>query len=83
VEVVDLVGVTNLEGILEAVQSCAERNPGPAPSFAGSRVIKPVAGSIPTRMVSDRAGYFVIFPDRTRDPISLERRPEHLHYAVD
>jgi tetrahydromethanopterin S-methyltransferase subunit A len=74
-EVVDLVGVTDLEAILDAVRRCAERNPGPAPSFAGSRVIEPVAGSIPARMVSDRAGYFVIIPDRTRGLISLE------HYA--
>jgi tetrahydromethanopterin S-methyltransferase subunit A len=75
VEVVDLVGVTDLEVILEAVRRCAERNPGPASSFAGSRVIEPVAGSIPARMVSDPAGYFVIFPDRARGLISLE------HYA--
>ena len=74
-EVVDLVGVTDLEVILEAVRRCAERNPGPASSFAGSRVIEPVAGSIPARMVSDPAGYFVIFPDRARGLISLE------HYA--
>jgi tetrahydromethanopterin S-methyltransferase subunit A len=35
-------------------------------------VIEPVAGSVPAQMVSDPAGYFVIFPDRARRLMSLE-----------
>ena len=74
-EVINLVGVSNFETILETLRSCAVRNPGPTTPFAGSRVIEPVAGSVPARMVSDPAGYFVIFPDRVRRLMSLE------HYA--
>jgi hypothetical protein len=32
----------------------------------------PVSGSVPARMVSDPAGYFIIFPDRAGRLISLE-----------
>ena len=74
-EVIDLVGVSDLEAILAAVRSCAGRDPGLAPPFADSRAVELVSGSIPTRMVSDPAGYFVIFPDSARGLLSLE------HYA--
>ena len=46
-----------------------------AAPFADNRAVEPVSGSIPTRMVSDPAGYFVIFPDGARGMLSLE------HYA--
>ena len=71
-EVIDLVGVSDLEAILAAVRSCAGRDPGLAPPFADSRAVELVSGSIPTRMVSDPAGYFVIFPDSARGLLSLE-----------
>ncbi len=74
-EVINLVGVSDFETIRETVRSRAARNPGPTAPFASSRVIEPVAGSVPARMVSDPAGYFVIFPDRVRPLMSLE------HYA--
>ena len=74
-EVIDLVGVSDLEAILAMVRSCAARDPGMAAPFADSRAVEPVSGSIPSRMISDPAGYFVIFPDSARGLLSLE------HYA--
>ena len=74
-EVIDLVGVSDLEAILAAVRSCGERDPGVALPFADTRTIEPVSGSVPVQMISDPAGYFVIFPDGARGMISLE------HYA--
>ena len=73
-EVVDLVGVTDLEAILSSVRDCARRDPGMAASF-DSHTIEPVTGRIPAHMTSDPAGYFVIFPDVGRHLLSLE------HYA--
>jgi tetrahydromethanopterin S-methyltransferase subunit A len=67
-EVVDLVGVSDLAAISDSVRSCVARNPGRATPFAGSRVIAPVAGSIPARMVADPAGYFVAAADAERSP---------------
>ena len=74
-EVIDLVGLSDLEAILTAVRSCARRDLGTAALFADNRAIEPVNGSISTRMVSDPTGYFVIFPDGARGMLSLE------HYA--
>ena len=74
-EVIDLVGVSDLEAILAAARSCAGRDPGLASPFADCRAVEPVSGSIPDQMVSDPAGYFVIFPDSARRMLSLE------HYA--
>lgn len=71
-EVIDLVGVSDLERIIAAVRGCSVRNPGPAELIDESRAIVPIAGSVPARMVSDPAGYFVIYPDRSRFIISLE-----------
>ena len=74
-EVIDLIGVSDLEAILSSVRDCASRDPGMAEPFADSCTIEAVTGSIPPHMVSDPAGYFVIFPDTARRLLSLE------HYA--
>lgn len=77
VEVVDLIGETSVSQILDATKSCAARNPGPAEPFAGTRSVATVTGYIPQRMISDSAGYFVVFPDRGRRLLTLE------HYRND
>lgn len=77
VEVVDLIGETDGPRILDAVKACGSRNPGPAGVFAGTRSVSAVAGYLPERMVSDPAGYFVVFPDRKRQLLMLE------HYRND
>ena len=77
VEIVDLIGESSVQQILDATKDCASRNPGPAESFAGTRSIATVAGHLPQRMISDPAGYFVIFPDRQRQLLMLE------HYRND
>jgi tetrahydromethanopterin S-methyltransferase subunit A len=74
-EVIDLVGVSNLDAILAAVRNCGARNPGLVETFSDSRALEPIIGNVPPRMVSDPAGYFVIFPDAARRLLSLE------HYA--
>lgn len=75
VEVVDLLGSAHIPAILAAVAECAARTPGPAEPFAPERTILPVLGYIPERMVSDPAGYFVVYTDRAREMLVLE------HYA--
>jgi tetrahydromethanopterin S-methyltransferase subunit A len=77
VEVVDLVGQEDTSHILEASRGCAARNPGLAPIFAEATVVTPTRGYLLDRMVSDPAGYFVIYPDRFRQLLSLE------HYTND
>ena len=77
VEVVDLIGETTAGKVIAGAERCASRNPGPALSFAASPILAPVPGYLPARMVSDPAGYFVIYVDRGRGMLSLE------HYLND
>ena len=74
-EVIDLVGISDPARIIAAVRDCAARNPGAAEAASTRHAVVSIAGSVPARMVSDPAGYFVIYPDRSRRLISLE------HYA--
>lgn len=77
VEVVDLVNNDDVPTILDTARSCRERNTGPAEPFAAERVLAPLRGHLPGRMVSDPAGYFVVYVDRARGLLSLE------HYRND
>lgn len=77
IEIVDLIGETSVPHILVATSECAARNPGPAEPFAGTRSVATIAGYIPQCMISDPAGYFVVFPDGGRGLLMLE------HYRND
>ena len=77
VDVVDLVGTADIGTVLDAVYDCAKRNPGPAQPFASARSVEVIAGALPDQIVPDRAGYFVVYVDRTHHLLSLE------HYRMD
>ncbi len=77
VQVVDFIGNADLSAILDAAQGCAARYPGPGMPLCPQRVIQPVHGYLPDRMIPDPAGYFVVYADRRRGLISLE------HYQND
>jgi len=77
VEVIDQIGNADIEELSATVRDCAGRNPGAAEPFARTATIVPVTGRLPEKMVSDPAGYFVIFIDRVRGLLSLE------HYKND
>ena len=77
VEVLDLIGLLDLDGVISTVRACTARNPGPAKLFAVSHTVTAVPGYLPARMVGDPAGYFVIYVDRGRRMLSLE------HYLND
>lgn len=77
VEVIDLIGVTAPARLREALHACAQRDPGPAEAAAEHRRVETVQGYVPQRMVPDRAGYFVVYPDYTRGVLLLE------HYRSD
>ena len=77
VEVVDLIGQDQVSAVLSAAEECSSRDPGPAPAFAATTVVTHTQGYLPDRMVSDPAGYFVVYVDRLRHLLSLE------HYLND
>jgi tetrahydromethanopterin S-methyltransferase subunit A len=72
VEVIDLIGETEVAKIVAAAEWCAARNPGPARSLAAAPLVRPIPGYLPLRMTPDPAGFFVIYVDRDRDLLTLE-----------
>lgn len=77
VAVIDLIGCSNMEEIVDKARACAELNPMPGEPFSGERIIKPLKGYIPRKMTPDPAGYFIVYVDRIRRVLSLE------HYLND
>lgn len=77
VDVVDLIGTTDVQQILDTVQTCAARHPGPAGAFAPERLVRPRRGYLPQRMIPDPAGYCILYVDHARGVLSLE------HYRKD
>lgn len=72
VEVVDLIGTTGPDVVGTAIRACAARQPGPAEAFASESAVTSLPGHLPSRMIPDPAGYFVIYVDRLRRRLSLE-----------
>lgn len=77
VEVIDLVGQTDLPTVIKAIQASGRRDPGPAEPYSRERLITPQAGYIPQSMVPDLAGYFVVYVDCPRKVLQVE------HYRND
>lgn len=74
--VVDLIGTTDIEAIAAQVALAAANDPGPAGEGFVDLAPVPLQQAVePTRLVSDPAGYLVIYPDRRRHCLVLE------HYA--
>jgi len=72
VEVLDLIGRVDPGGVIAAIRACTARNPGLAAPFWAQKVVEPIKGYLPARMVNDPAGYFVVYVDRHRGILSLE-----------
>lgn len=67
IELVDLIGNSEIASIASAVARCAERDPGPAIPLAVPSTVQLVAASEPEQLVLDPAGFVVIHGDpRTR-----------------
>lgn len=72
VEVIDLMEESRLPEILAVVRGCAAQDRGIAPPFIPGQVVTPISGYVPERMISDPAGYFVVYVDHQRQLLSLE-----------
>jgi tetrahydromethanopterin S-methyltransferase subunit A len=77
VEVINLIGTTQIDQILQVSRDCAVRNLGASTPFNHQRIVPRVVGYLPKRMTSDPAGYVVIYVDRTKKQLLLE------HYNND
>lgn len=72
VQLVDLRDVEEPARILAIAEQCASQSPGMAPLFPKVPMIEPLKGTLPSRVILDPAGYFVIFPDPLRKKLVAE-----------
>jgi tetrahydromethanopterin S-methyltransferase subunit A len=72
VEPVSAIGETRADVIWQRVADLASRNPGPFISPSAIRRIEAVQASEPNRLLSDPAGFFVIYPDGVRQRLVIE-----------
>lgn len=73
IEAVDLIGETDIETIAGAVAEAAARDPGPDSAAPTESFHLPVEQAMEVaRLVTDPAGYVVIYPDRLRGRLVLE-----------
>ncbi len=72
VELLSMIGETDVRRIAAEVQACAERSPGPVEMpFRGFGVPRIRAGT-PAKLVLDPAGYFVVYPEASAHVLVLE-----------
>lgn len=75
-QVVNMIGTTDIEAIVRKVAEATANDPGPAEEIVSEAPPVPIQQAVePTRLVSDPNGYLVIYPDRRRRLLVLE------HYA--
>ena len=75
-QVIDLIGTTDLDALTSSIAEAAANDPGPAEAITTEAPVVPVLHAVePQRLVSDLAGYVVIYPDWRRHLLVLE------HYA--
>jgi tetrahydromethanopterin S-methyltransferase subunit A len=73
VQVLDLIGETDLKVILETVAIAAANDPGPVHDVISGKSPVPAEPAVePKRLVVDPKGYFVIYPDSARHLLMLE-----------
>lgn len=73
VQVLDLIGLTDLEAIASEIAMAAANDPGPVTELFPDMAAIPVEQAEEAkRLVSDPAGYLVLYPDRRRRRLVLE-----------
>lgn len=75
VEIVDMIGRTELASVLNAVHECASHPREPmsdSPAFSSSLTFERVKAKVPKRLGLDPAGFFIILPDKTTGVIACE-----------
>lgn len=72
VRIIDRIGETDPQIILEAVKEAAANDPGAATERVPEFSIEIERASEPPRLTLDPKGYFVVYPDRTHGRLVLE-----------
>lgn len=73
VELINVIGESNKEAILDLVLQTARRNPGPIGDQMPNTATIPIEPAHePQRLVLDPQGYFVVYPDQAHNRLMLE-----------
>ncbi|TCV86159.1 MULTISPECIES: DUF4346 domain-containing protein [Methylomonas] len=73
VELIDVIGESNKEAILDLALQAAHRNPGPFGGPIPDTATIPIESAHePQRLILDPQGYFVVYPDQAHNRLILE-----------
>jgi tetrahydromethanopterin S-methyltransferase subunit A len=73
VQLIDHIGETDLARLRDLIEGAASNDPGPVSTLLPDTPTLPVeTAHTPQRLVSDPAGYFVVYPDQVHQQIALE-----------
>ena len=72
VEPIALIGESDPGQIEREAVGCARRHPGPYAAPFASSIVERIEADEPGRLVLDKAGYFVIYPDRPKAALVVE-----------
>ena len=77
VELVAMIGETNSDNIAEEIRACTARNPGTYPYPFKDTALERIHVTEAKRLVLDKAGYFVIYPDARNQRLVVEHYTNH------
>ena len=77
VELVAMIGETNTDDIAEEIRACTARSPGAYPYPFKDLVLERIRVTEGKRLVLDKAGYFVIYPDARNQRLVVEHYTNH------
>lgn len=72
VELVPMIGEESPERLAAEIRACAERSPGAYPHPFRAVPIERIEARDPKRLMLDRAGYFVVYPDARAKRLVVE-----------
>ena len=72
VELVSLIGEQDEEILVQRIHAVAERSPGMYTQAFVETPVKRIHATDPTRLILDKAGYFVIYPERRTKTLVVE-----------
>jgi tetrahydromethanopterin S-methyltransferase subunit A len=72
VGLVSLIGEQSEEVLINRIRAASECNPGPYTNAFAETAVKPIHATDPTRLTLDKAGYFVIYPERRTKSLVVE-----------
>lgn len=77
VELVAMIGETDSRNIAEEIRACTARNPGAYSHPYQDTTPERIRAKEPKRLILDKAGYFVIYPDARAHRLIVEHYTNH------